>query len=175
MSNIRTIDAITLHELLKNDEVILIDVRELVEYQSCSIPNAKHLPLSEVTIDRTHLPEHENKQLVFHCKSGKRSAMACEKLLNEGIDFDIYTLEGGIDAWIKNDFSTISLKKILPLERQMHITISILILSGLTLNFILNNSLYLILPLITGLGLLNAGITGWCGMGKLIARMPWNK
>lgn len=175
MANINNLNATTLKNWLKNDEVTLIDVREAVEYQSCSIPNSRHLPLSEVTIDKAHLPEHQNKKLVFHCKSGKRSAMACEKLINEGIDFDIWTLEGGIDTWIQKGFSTTSFKKILPLERQVHITISVLILSGLSLHYVLNNPLFLILPFITGLGLLNAGVTGWCGMAKLIAKMPWNK
>lgn len=175
MANINNIDSKTLNEWLQNDEVTLIDVREAVEYKICSIPNSRHLPLSEVTIDKAHLPQHKNKKLVFHCKSGKRSAMACQKLATEGIDFDIWTLEGGIDAWKGQNLPTISLKKILPLERQVQMTISILILSGLSLHFMTENPVFLILPLIAGLGLLNAGITGWCGLARLMAKMPWNK
>lgn len=170
-----SIDAITLNHWLKNNEATLIDVREVVEYQSCSIPGARHLPLSEVTMDKAHLPEHQNKKLVFHCKSGKRSAMACAKLIKEDIDCDVWTLEGGIDAWKGQGNPTITSKSILPLERQVHIAISMLILLGLSLHALLDNTAFLILPLIAGLGLLNSGITGWCGLAKLMAKMPWNK
>ncbi|MDB2550327.1 rhodanese-like domain-containing protein [Rickettsiales bacterium] len=175
MANINNIDPITLKDWLDNNEAVLIDVREVIEYKTCSIPNSTHLPLSQVTIDKAHLPQHKNKKLVLHCKSGKRSMMACKKLINEGIDFDIWNLSGGIDGWKNKNLSTISEKNILPLERQVQITIAIFILSGLGLNHFLQNTYYLVLPLIAGLGLLNAGLTGWCGLAKLIAKMPWNK
>jgi rhodanese-related sulfurtransferase len=175
MVNINNIDPVTLKDWLDNKEAILIDVREVIEYKACSIPNSRHLPLSQVTIDKAHLPEHRNKKLVFHCKSGKRSMMACEKLISEGINFDIWNLEGGIESWKKKNLTIISTKDIISLERQVHIAISLFVLSGLSLNYFLEDSLYLILPLIAGIGLLNSGITGWCGLAKLISKMPWNK
>ncbi|MBL6665093.1 MAG: rhodanese-like domain-containing protein [Rickettsiales bacterium] len=175
MANIHNIDPATLKEWLDNKESVLIDVREVVEYQSCSIPNSTHLPLSQVSIDKTHLPVHKNKKLVFHCKSGKRSMMACEKLIKEGIDCDIWNLEGGIDNWKNFNFPTTSSKNILPLERQTQLGISVIILTGLLLYYISSNSYYLALPLLAGIGLLNAGLTGWCGLAKLMSKMPWNK
>lgn len=175
MAHINNIDPHTLKECLDNNEAILIDVREAIEYKTCSIPNSLHLPLSDIALDKVDLLKHNNKKLVLHCKSGKRSMMACKKLINEGIDCDIWNLEGGITSWQNKKLPTISKKNILPLERQTQIAISILILSGLGLYHFLQNPLYLILPLISGLGLLNAGITGWCGMAKFIAKMPWNK
>jgi rhodanese-related sulfurtransferase len=167
MVNINNIDPVTLKDWLDNKEAILIDVREVIEYKACSIPNSRHLPLSQVTIDKAHLPEHRNKKLVFHCKSGKRSMMACEKLISEGINFDIWNLEGGIESWKKKNLTIISTKDIISLERQVHIAISLFVLSGLSLNYFLEDSLYLILPLIAGIGLLNSGITGWCGLAKI--------
>ncbi len=175
MANINNIDSLTLNEWLKNNEAVLIDVREVVEYKACSIPDSKHLPLSQVTIDKAHLPEHKDKKLVLHCKSGKRSMMACEKLIQEGVNFDIWNLEGGIEAWQATNLPIISNKNILPLERQVQVAVGSFILLGLIMNYLTNNQLYLILPLIIGAGLLNAGITGWCGLGKLLSNMPWNK
>lgn len=175
MANINNIDAITLKDWLDNDEAVLIDVRETVEYKNCSIPSSRHLPLSNISIDKAHLPEHKNRKLVIHCKSGKRSMMACNKLIQEGIEFDIWNLEGGIDSWKEKGLKTIAESNILPLERQTQIGISLIILSGLGLNYFLENSLFLFLPLLAGLGLLNAGLTGWCGLAKFIAKMPWNK
>ena len=175
MANINDIDSVALKTWLDNNKAVLIDVREVVEYKTCSIPNSINLPLSQITIDQAHLPEYKNKKLVLHCKSCKKSMMACEKLINQGIDFDIWNLSGGIESWKNKNLATISEKNILPLERQVQIFIAIFILSGLALNHFFQNPFYLILPLIAGIGLLNAGITGWCGLAKLIAKMPWNK
>ena len=102
--------------------------------------------------------------------------MACSKLIQEGVDVDLWNLDGGIDAWKELGLPTTSDKlNSLSLERQTQLFVSIFILSGLTLKIILKNDFYLILPLVTGLGLLNAGITGWCGLTKLLSKMPWNK
>lgn len=134
MANINDIDSVALKTWLDNNKAVLIDVREVVEYKTCSIPNSINLPLSQITIDQAHLPEYKNKKLVLHCKSGKKSMMACEKLINQGIDFDIWNLSGGIESWKNKNLATISEKNILPLERQVQIFIAIFILSGLALN-----------------------------------------
>lgn len=175
MANIHTLNSITLKNWIDNNEVVLIDVREVIEYKICSIPNSINLPVSKVTMDEVKVAKHKDKKLVFHCKTGNRAMKACKKLIQEGIDVDIWNLEGGIESWKENNLSTISSKNTLPLERQVQIVISTLILSGLGLYYFLNNPLFLIIPFIVGLGLLNAGMTGWCGMAKLIAKMPWNK
>jgi hypothetical protein len=36
------------------------------------------------------------------------------------------------------------------------------------------NDSWILVPAIIGLGLVNAGLTGWCGMAKLVALFPWN-
>jgi rhodanese-related sulfurtransferase len=175
MTKIHNIDPQTLSQWLESKEAVLIDVREPAEHRSESINGSRNLPLSQVTIDEAHLPEHKDKKLVIHCLSGKRSVMACEKLKNEGAKFDIWNLEGGISNWKSNDLPIItSGKKILPLDRQVQLTIGLMIVSGLTLSHLFNSN-WLILPLIAGLGLMNAGITGWCGLAKLMTKMSWNK
>jgi rhodanese-related sulfurtransferase len=172
---IHNIDPKTLSQWLKSKKAILIDVREPAEYKSQSIKDARNLPLSQVTIEESHLPEHKNKKLVIHCQSGKRSMMACAKLKNDGAQFDIWNLEGGISNWKNNNLPIVtSGKKILPLDRQVQLTIGVMIVLGLIFNHLFSNN-WLILPLIAGLGLMNAGITGWCGLAKLMAKMPWNK
>lgn len=175
MAKIHNIDANKLHKLLKAKQALLIDVREPAEYQSESIQGAHNLPLAEVTIDKIELLADTDKKLVFHCLSGKRSLMACNKLQNDDIEFDLYNLQGGISSW-KNEKLPIltSARKILPLDRQVQLAIGLMIVFGLILNYFLN-SIWLILPLIAGFGLINAAITGWCGLARLIAKMPWNK
>lgn len=96
---IHTITPKDAQKMLGNDEAVLIDVREQGEYSQCNITQARLLPLSRVTMDEAHLPEHKDKKLIIHCRSGKRSMMACEKLQKEAPKQDFYNLDGGIMAW----------------------------------------------------------------------------
>lgn len=175
MTAIQNLSAKELASLLKENKVVLLDVRESGEYASESIPGAKNLPLSQVTIDEAHLPEHRDKTLVIHCQSGRRSMLACEKLYNDGAPYDIYNLDGGIVAWKNEGLPTKqSSKKVLPLDRQVQITTGSVSLLGIILAVFVN-SYWLVLPAIAALGLINAGVTGWCGLANLVAKMPWNK
>ena len=66
----------------RGDHFVLIDVREPHEYQICSIPDAKLIPLGE-------LPKRVNElntadEIVAHCKSGMRSAKAVDFLKQAG-------------------------------------------------------------------------------------------
>jgi rhodanese-related sulfurtransferase len=94
---IKSVNAETLKRWMDNNEAILIDVREPVEHSEEKIMGASLIPLAIVT--KTKLPENAGKKIVIHCRSGKRSAMACEKLLIEDAALDLYNLEGGILAW----------------------------------------------------------------------------
>ena len=95
--SVTNIDCPTLKKWLKNDEAVLIDVRELAEYQESKIDQAHLIPLGEISINS--LPDFKNKKLVLHCRSGKRSLTAGNKLLEENPKLEIFNLEGGIIAW----------------------------------------------------------------------------
>jgi rhodanese-related sulfurtransferase len=172
MANIQNISSAEAKKLLHSNEAILIDVREPAEHRSEKIPSAQNIPLSRIQSD--HIMRHKNKKVILHCKAGKRSEEACQKVIQD-LDFDIYKIEGGIDAW---SASGMEIEKgaasVLPLNQQVQLTIGIMILTGLAL-FQFVTPYGLILPLIAGLGLINAGLTGWCGLAKAMAMMPWNK
>jgi sulfur-carrier protein adenylyltransferase/sulfurtransferase len=80
----------------RGDHFVLIDVREPHEYQICSIPNAKLIPLGD-------LPKRINElnsadEIVAHCKSGMRSAKAVDFLKQAGFR-KVRNMKGGILAW----------------------------------------------------------------------------
>lgn len=175
MASVQKIDSKTLSEWLKKDQAVLVDVREPGEYRSERIAHAKNLPLSLVNIDEAHLPEHRHKKLVLHCRSGRRAQMACEKLLQEGVDYDIWNLEGGIDAWKASGLPIATgQRKVIPLDRQIQIVVGSLVFTTVLLGMNVNES-YLFLSAFFGAALVFAGVTGWCGVGKLLSLMPWNK
>lgn len=94
----KTMDATTLKQALAQGDVLVIDVREPDEYAEAHIVGTVHMPLSTVALDS--IPKANGKKLVFHCRSGKRSAYACEQLLQTQPALEVYNLEGGILEWI---------------------------------------------------------------------------
>ena len=85
-----------LAKLMKEEKVLLIDVREPDEYAAQRIPGALLYPLS--TFDATTLPPDHPRRVVFHCGSGKRSAKAAAARLAAGATHAAH-LVGGIGAW----------------------------------------------------------------------------
>jgi rhodanese-related sulfurtransferase len=170
---INSINPKTLQSWLKKQEAILLDVREIAENKVAKIKNSILIPLTNVDVDK--LPNLNGKKLVVHCKSGKRSLAACEKLLAQNPDLEIYNLEGGIDAW-KNDGLEISSgnKSFIPLERQVQITVGGAVFLG-TLLGIFVAKIFLIIPLFFSAGLVFAGCSGWCGLAMLLAKLPFNQ
>jgi len=79
----------------RGDDFILIDVREVHEYQICSIPQAKLIPLGDLP-KRVHELD-SSKEIVAHCKMGGRSAKAADFLRQAG--FRVKNMTGGILAW----------------------------------------------------------------------------
>jgi len=170
---IKSIDAATLKKWLDNNEAVLVDVRELAEFNTESIPGATLLPLAAV--EKCLLPASGNKKLVLHCRLGKRSATACEKLLIEDNALDLYNLDGGIVAWMQAGMPVkVSGKGALPLDRQVQVIIGIGVLLGAVLGYSVSSGFYM-LSAFFGAALIHAGLTGNGIIANMIAKMPWNK
>lgn len=175
MANILKIDALTLNKWLEKDDVVLIDVREVFENKAEHINPSSNVPLSEISIQKLNASAYKGKKVILHCHSGRRSMLACEKLISQGITHDIWNLDGGLLAWKEAEFPTeCHHKKSLPLDQQVQLTLGFLIFVSVLCGYFIS-SYWLILPFIISMGLMNAGLTGWCGLAKLIALMPWNK
>lgn len=69
---------------LENPQTLLIDVRELAEYQSGHIPNAIDIPLQTLVDNLDRIPR--NRPIVLYCSSGHRSAMGVMTLHLLGYD-----------------------------------------------------------------------------------------
>jgi rhodanese-related sulfurtransferase len=87
-------------EMMASNNVAVIDVREPHEYNAGHVPNASVIPVATVFARREELPR--DKDVIFVCAVGQRSALACEMAAASGIPADrLYNLEGGTEAWIK--------------------------------------------------------------------------
>lgn len=75
---------------------LLIDVREPDEYEAANIPGSRLIPLGTIDGSIAGLPR--DKEILVHCKSGRRSARAVQSLLDAGFP-NVMNVSGGIDAW----------------------------------------------------------------------------
>lgn len=168
-----TVTAHRLHEWMNAGDVILIDVREPGEYRAEHIEGAILMPLLTLSVDR--LAAYRGKKIIFQCKSGKRGHQACEKIQKMRSPlFKIYNLEGGITAWTEAGYPTKKTGRFfLPLDRQVQLMIGFCVLTSSLLAAAISPA-FLFLTGFFGLGLLWAGLTGFCGLARLLARMPWN-
>ena len=171
--SIKTVDAQTLKQWLANNEAVVVDVREPAEHASEKIEGAVLLPLAQVS--KKALPDHQGKKLVVHCRSGMRSSTACQRLLAEDPSLEIYNLECGIKAWGEAGHGLqCSGRRCLPLDRQVQIAIGTLIFLATLLAAFVNLG-FLWLTGFFGVGLIFAGLSGFCGLAMLLAKMPWNQ
>ena len=79
---------------------ILVDIREADEHAREKIASARHLPLSR--IDEADLALHQGNPVIFHCKSGARTAGHAARLAGKVDETcEAFVIEGGLDAWRK--------------------------------------------------------------------------
>lgn len=159
-----------LSKLMKDGACQLIDIREADEYARESIPGARNIPMSE--LDACDCPKDET--LVFHCKSGRRTEMAAPQL-SQWAGRDILILDGGIEAWrAAGEKTNLDTSQPIELMRQVQIAAGGLTLLGAIASLTVD-PLWAWVPVITGAGLLFAGVSGTCMMANLLMRMPWNR
>jgi rhodanese-related sulfurtransferase len=157
------------HQLAARDATV-IDVREPMEYASGHITGSLNVPLSRIT--QADLP---SGPLVLVCQSGNRSARALTQLIRKGHPHPVADLMGGVPAWQQAGFPLRKLKGApLPLMRQVQIAAGSLVLLGVILSQTVAPG-WIWLSGFVGAGLTFAGISGFCGMARLLAAMPWNR
>lgn len=152
---------------------LLVDIREAAEHRRGRIPGAHHAPLSELRVGQ--VPDLDpDRSLVFHCRSGARTAAHAEALAALS-GREAYVLAGGIEAWRSAGLPVASQQRTpISLERQVRLSAGALVLLGLGMSYTVSPG-FLLLPALVGAGLLQAGVTGWCGLALLLGAMPWNR
>ena len=159
---------------LVRDGALLVDIRERDEHARERIEGARHHALS--VIDRDHPARPGDKVLIFHCRSGTRTAQSAPQIASAmPAGVETYILEGGIDAWKKAGLPvTIDRSAPIPTMRQVQIVAGSLVLLGATLGAAVAPGFYLLTAFV-GAGLVFAGVTGFCGMARVLDLMPWNR
>jgi rhodanese-related sulfurtransferase len=160
-----------LKEQLENGEVHLVDVREQMEFAGGRISGSSCVPLGE--LEERHKELDHSKPIYVMCRTGRRSAEAQKKLKALGFT-NVINVVGGIEAWRKEELP-VEIDEHAPwsIERQVRFTAGLLVLSGVLLSIFVH-PYFIALPGLIGFGLAFTATIDWCGMGLLIAKMPWN-
>ena len=83
------------YQLYQNSSLSVLDVREVDEFESLHLEGAQNLPLSQLA----DIYDQLDKDLLHYviCKSGMRSARACQFLAEQG--YEVINVQGGMTAF----------------------------------------------------------------------------
>jgi rhodanese-related sulfurtransferase len=87
---------------------------------------------------------------------------------------NIVNIEGGTSAWHAAGLPVVEGEKVMSLERQVRIAAGSLVVIGAAVGQFVHPGGFGLSAFI-GAGLVFAGLTDTCGMGMMIAKMPWNR
>lgn len=166
------------HKMEGSSALSLIDVRSLAEYRSGHIPGARSVPIDNLNEDKlSQLVKNHSLQtdqpLFITCQAGLRAEKAANMLRDAGLEQPVL-LQGGTDAWQKAGLPLKRHGNALSLEQQVQIAIGSLLILKVFFGFTVHE-LFFVAGAVIGAGLITAGITRWCGLRELLARMPWNR
>lgn len=157
---------------LADGSAVLVDIREPDEFARRHVPGAISQPLSGW--EAAHVTIEPDREVIFACRSGMRTAGACDRLAAR-VSGQAYVLQGGVDAWGKAGFPlAVDAKAPLEIIRQVQIVAGLLVLVGVVLGFVVAPG-WFGLSAFVGAGLTFAGTTGYCGMARLLMLAPWNR
>lgn len=163
-----------LAERLARGGVELLDVRTPVEFREVHVQGARNVPLDQLDVEAEMMRRGDSQEpLYVICRSGGRGRQACERFAQAGFA-QVVNVEGGTQACAAAGVPCVRGKAAMSLERQVRIAAGSLVCAGAALAWFVHPA-FLALPAFVGAGLVFAGVTDTCGMGLLLARMPWNQ
>lgn len=162
----------TLKEAIEQgQDAIIIDVRTPPEYRSSHITSAKNLPLGDLSEASLEGIASKDDTVYLICQAGGRSVKALHLLNSFGYS-NVVNVDGGMNAWSNSGYPVLEGTKSMSIERQVRVAAGSLVVTGVTLSFLIHPG-FIGIAAFVGAGLVFSGLTDTCGMGLMIAKMPW--
>ncbi|NMM79587.1 hypothetical protein B2J86_01340 [Acidovorax sp. SRB_14] len=154
------------------DGAVLIDIRAADENARERIAQARHVPMEQLAGQA--LATGAARAVIFHCRSGNRTRMNAQALA-ASTPGDAYALEGGLDAWKQAGLPVVAdATQPLELSRQVQIAAGSMVVLGAVLGATVSPWFHALSGFV-GVGLVFAGISGFCGLARVLMAMPWNR
>jgi len=87
-------------QLINRRDALVLDVRDKGEFAAGHIPNARNIPMPELSGRLRELEKFKARPIVINCQSGMRSASVCGLLRKNGFN-EVFTLRGGLNGWVE--------------------------------------------------------------------------
>lgn len=158
---------------VKAEECELVDVRTPAEYRAVHAEGARNAPLAGLDPAAVWSQRSPGRKLVLVCKSGQRATEAARRFEAAGLT-GVAVMTGGTDAWVKAGRPVVKGKATIPIERQVLIGAGAFVSMGVALSLLVHPGFIAIAGFV-GLGLMVAGLTGFCGLALVLGYCPWNR
>jgi len=156
----------------KGPKVKLLDVRSALEFNETHIKDSINIPIDMIASKIKDLSQSGQSYIVF-CRTGNRSPMAADMLLQSGIR-SIKVMEGGLVRWQKERLPVIKGQGGMSLERQVRLAAGVLVLLSIILTWFVHNA-FIWIAIWVSCGLIYSGLTNSCLMGMLLMKLSYNK
>jgi glyoxylase-like metal-dependent hydrolase (beta-lactamase superfamily II)/rhodanese-related sulfurtransferase len=150
----------------------LLDVRSPGEFSDMHIKDSVNIPIDTLAHRIDELSKISQAYIVL-CRTGNRSPMAADLLMQSGIS-PVKVMEGGMTAWKKKGLPVIKGEGGMSLERQIRVIAGSLVLFGIVSAWLFD-PVFILVSLFVSTGLIFAGLTDTCLMGMLLMKLPYNK
>ncbi|MFE1953313.1 MULTISPECIES: rhodanese-like domain-containing protein [Streptomyces] len=158
------------------DSTLVVDVRAPGEFAAGHVPGAINVPAEHLD---DLLPDlraaAERRHIVVVCAAGRRSAAACAKLADAGVE--AVGLAGGTQAWSADGLPVHTVdrpgRSVWAMDRQVRFAAGSLVLLGLALGRRAPKGRLLAAGVASGL--VYSGVSNTCGMAVMLGKLPFNR
>jgi rhodanese-related sulfurtransferase len=98
LSPVREVGTLDATRIMNTQNAVILDVREAKEAAGGKLPNAIHIPLSQLKSRAAELAKSTTRPVIVYCDRGQRGRGAASVLGHTGFT-DVYVLRGGYKAW----------------------------------------------------------------------------
>jgi sulfur dioxygenase len=173
-TSMRSVSPLQLSEAMTGTQIQLLDVRTPMEFAARRIPGSFNVPLDRLDPQALKAMVGTDNDLYVVCQTGTRSQLVAETLRGAGFARIVH-VDGGTNAWAGAGLPMERSQDIgISVERQVRIVAGLLVLIGVLTGALLHPVGYWFAGAI-GAGLTFAGFANLCGLGVLLAKLPWNR
>lgn len=154
--------------------VHFVDVRTPPEFAGLRIAGFVNIPFDRLDPEALKSVMGTDDPVYCLCQTGTRSQLAADRLRAAGFRHVVH-VDGGTNAWLAAGLPVVhGGRSVISLERQVRIASGALVVLGVLAGVFMHPAGYWVAAFI-GAGQAFAGATNFCGMSRLLARMPWNR
>ncbi len=156
----------------KDSKIKFLDVRSVLEFSQVHIKDSINIPIDMLSLKINDLSKAQESFVVL-CRTGNRSPMAADMLVQSGIH-GVKVMRGGMTRWQKEGLPVVKGEGGISLERQVRLIAGSLVLSGIAAAFLVHWA-FILIPIFVSCGLIYSGLSDNCLMGMLLMHLPYNK